>query len=105
MRSTTGFDHRVDRQRKPLALQILLQQRLAVLAQGLGIDVLDHRFEQARDHAAAGLEAAVDQHRAEDRFHRVGQDRGPPEAAAFHLALAQTQKVRQRDPLGDLGQR
>ena len=46
---------------------------------------------------ARGLEAAVEEHRADQRFERIGEDRRPPEAAALQLALAQPQVVAERE--------
>ena len=89
------FDDGVDRQRQTLGLQVLLQQRLAVLAERFRIDRLQHRFEQPRDHVARALESAVDEHRAENRLDRIGQDRRAAETAALHLALPESKKVAQ----------
>src|SRR5512137_983076 len=77
VRGAAGFDDGVHGQRDPLALQVLLQLRLAVLAEGLGIDGLQHRIEELADRLPGGVEAAVDEDGAEDGLHRVGEDRRP----------------------------
>ena len=63
----------------------------------------DARNSRQRDGLGA-LEAGVEEDRADQRFERIGQDRGPRRAAAARLALAQQQvlaqprRFRQRRP-------
>jgi len=105
MRGTPRLDDGINRQRDSLALQILLQQCLAVLAKCLWIDCLQHRLEQLADDGAGSIESAVQKDRAENSLHCVSQDRRATEAAAFHFSFAQPQKVGEDQSLGDIGER
>jgi hypothetical protein len=52
-------------------------------------------LEQALDDAAGGVEAGIEQRRAEQRFKRVGEDRWTLRAAAFQFAFTQAQMLAQ----------
>ncbi len=105
MRRAVRGHHGVLRQRDFMTLEILLQQRLGVLAQRARIDLLQDRDVQLADQGTSRIEAAIEEHRAEDRLQRIGQDRRPAKPTALELALAQAQLVRQQQHLRDLVQR
>jgi hypothetical protein len=100
-----GGHHVIGRQRDFAALQEFLQQGLGVLAEGARVDRVEHRDVEGADHVARGIEAGVEEDRAQQGFEGVGQDRGTAEAAGLEFALAQAQELRQFELLGDLVQR
>ena len=87
-------DHRVLRHGDAARLQPLLQPRLRILAERRRIEVGELRRVDALDHAARGVEAGVDEHRAEHRLERIGEDRRPLAAAALQLAFAEARSRR-----------
>ncbi|EDT03186.1 hypothetical protein BamIOP4010DRAFT_3320 [Burkholderia ambifaria IOP40-10] len=96
VRRTMRRDDRVGRQRDLVALQVLLQQRLRVLAERARIDVVENRDIEALDDPLGGFEAAIEEYGPDDGFERVREDRRAAEAATAQLALAQPQ------PFGDI---
>ena len=79
----------VFRHRQATPLQPFLQPRLGVLAERRRIGLRQHVAEAGHDHRARRIEAAVQKHRAEHRFERVGENRRAIGAAALQLAFAQ----------------
>src|SRR5690606_19077905 len=98
-------DDRIDRQRQLLALEVLLQKRLRVLAERLRIDRLQDRLVQGDQHRLRRIEAAVEEHRADDRLDGVAEDRRAAKAAALGFALAEQQVRAQAEALCDLDER
>ena len=81
---------------KPSSLQELLQQRLRILAQRIGVELrpaADRRCGSAR--CGRTLESAVQKDRADNRLQRICQDRRTAEAAALEFAFAQPQLAAQ----------
>jgi hypothetical protein len=66
--------HVVARQRQASRLQQLLQQGLRVLALGPGIELGQQRIVQTLHHGCGGLEAAVQEYRAQHRLQGVGEN-------------------------------
>src|SRR5690606_541605 len=77
-------------------LQEFLQKRLGILTQGFWIDTLNDGCVELYDSTLRSLEAGVKEDGSEDRLEGIGQNRWPPEAAAFQLTFAQTKILRQR---------
>src|SRR5262249_27401127 len=86
-------------------LQDFLQARLGVLRRPLRIEALDQRPESGEHRLARGVVAAVQEHRAEHRLDRIGEDRGPRLGAGGELALAQAQVLADAERLRHLGER
>src|SRR4029079_18342491 len=70
-------------------LGILVHRRIARAVEPLA--------QEPRDGLAHRLEARVEEHGAEQRLERVGEDRRAAEAAALELALAQASALADRD--------
>ena len=76
--------------------------RLWVLARCRGIGLRQHVAEAGHDHRARRIEAAVQKHRAENSFERVGENGRAIGATALQLSFTQLdfapQSERSRDP-------
>ena len=86
-------------------LQPFLEARLRVLAERGRIEVGELGRVDALDHAARRVEAGIDEHGAEDRLQRVGEDRRPVAPPLSQLALAQADLVRESEPAREPRQR
>src|SRR5581483_2405629 len=101
MRGTGFGEHLVQRQRTALPLQEFLQARLGVLER-LSLGQLRERGAiQVQASLARRVEAAVEIDRADQRFERISEDRGAPEAAALELAGAELERLTKIERLGD----
>ncbi|KGC40001.1 hypothetical protein DO73_4817 [Burkholderia pseudomallei] len=105
VRRTMRRDDGVGRQRDLVALQILLQQRFRVLAERARIDMVENRHVQPLDHPLGGFEAAIEEHRPDDGFECVREDRRSSESAAAQFAFAEPQAVRDIEGLSNFVQR
>ena len=88
-----------------MTLEVLLQQRLGVLAKRARVDLLQDRDVELADQRAGGIETAIEEYRPENGFQRIGQDGRPTEATALQLTFAQAQRVGQLQHLRDFVQR
>src|ERR1700674_865637 len=75
-----------------LSLQQLLQSRLRVFGELGRVEAVQLRLVHAKHRLLRGVESCVEQDRTEQRFQRVGEDSRPPRAAAFQLALSQSNR-------------
>ena len=91
MGGAAGFQQHIARQRLLPALQPFLQAGLGVLLELPGFEFVEHRRIEAGNRTARGVETGIEVNRSEDRFQRIGEDRGACRAAAFQLAFAQAQ--------------
>src|SRR6478735_6473438 len=82
-----------------------LQARLPVQAGAHRGRGLEHRVEEQVDDARGVLEAAAEVDGADQRLHRVGEDRGLLAATRGLLALAEADVHAEADRAGDVGQR
>jgi len=71
----------------------------------LRVESIDERTEGGEHGLPRRLVAGVEEHRAEDRLDRVGEDRGPRLGPRGELALAQAQVLADAERLGDFGER
>ena len=88
VRGTVGCHHVVRGQGNLAALQILLQQCLRILPEGLRIHRLHDRMVELGNRRARRQKAAVEKHGAKQGFERIGQNRRTAKAPALELALA-----------------
>src|SRR6266550_6747725 len=86
-----------------LSLQQLLQPRLRIFGELGRVEAVQLRLVHAKYSRLRGVESRVEQDRTEQRFQRIGEDRRPARAAAFQLALAQSNRFaeieRKRQPM------
>ena len=78
VRFAAGRHHRILGQCHPAALQVLLKQRLGILAGGSGIDRIDRSTEQRTNHSLRRLETLIKERRADHRLDGIGQHRWAP---------------------------
>ena len=101
VRGAVRRDDGISRQRDLVALQIFLEQRLRVLADGARIDVIEDRRVETLDDRMRGVETAVEEDRAENRFERIRQDRRTAETAAAQFAFTEPERFRHVQRLRD----
>ena len=86
-------------------LQDFLQLGLRVLAGPVGIETVDALAEGGEHGFARGVVAAVEEYRAEERFQRVGEDRGARLGVRGELAFAELQLIGHAELAGHLRER
>ena len=96
-------DDRVVRQWQAPSLEILLQQRLRILVRRARVDFLESVMEKRPYHRVRGIEAAIQEGRANDGLEGIGKHGGAARATTFELALAEPQICAQAGGLGDGG--
>ena len=102
MLTAINGDHVVGRQGPAPPLEELLKARLRILRNRARARLVQPCAKQTQHKRSRFRIPGIEEHRANERLHRVGQDGFPAMAAALHLSSAEP-KVRSKvEPTGDL---
>ena len=100
-----GGHHLVMRQGQPVALQILLQAGLGILAQLGRVGAVEQGGVQPFDHLRGRVEARFEIDGPQQGLDRIGQDGRPLVPATAALALAEDQRIGHAERAGDVMER
>ncbi len=85
------------------SLQVFLQSGFGIFAGVRRIQIGQIRLKKLQDRLLCRIEAAIEEHRSENGFERIGKNRRALGSAAFALTLAETQMSAKIDGQGNVG--